>query len=319
MKKNFYIALFCFSFIGHLEAQCNLVLNPSFEIDTSCYNGSSAFQLSQVLPWNSPSDGSPDLLQRCAYGMFGGSLPSNNEGFQQPHSGDNFARFATYVPSYPDYREYIQDELESSLLPNKTYCVSFYVNLPDFCSIASNNMGIYFSDTSIFIPTILNLRFTPQIVYTSIITDTMNWTEISGTYIAHGGERYIIIGNFYSDSLTDTTLLRPFVPISNRDAVYYLDDVDVHLCNCNVVVQEESLSREINISPNPFTSQTTITFSEDKPHTLKLTDLLGKDLKTWHFTGKELKLDRGDLKSGIYFLQITDEKNKVTNKKIVIE
>ncbi len=86
-----------------------------------------------------------------------------------------------------------------------------------------------------------------------------------------------------------------------------------------VGIKDISNESSISISPNPFTSQTTITFSEDEPHSLKLTDLLGKDLKTWHITGKELKLERGDLKSGIYFLQITDEKNKVTNKKIVIE
>jgi len=84
-------------------------------------------------------------------------------------------------------------------------------------------------------------------------------------------------------------------------------------------INEIRNNSSVTISPNPFTTQTTITFSEDEPHILKLTDLLGKDLKTWHFTGKELKLERGNLKSGIYFLQIIDEKNKVVNKKIVIE
>ncbi|MEI6490059.1 MAG: hypothetical protein WCP52_13900, partial [Bacteroidota bacterium] len=78
-------------------------------------------------------------------------------------------------------------------------------------------------------------------------------------------------------------------------------DVFVAKLNSIVGIDERSNNVSFTIAPNPFTSETTITFSEDEPHSLKLTDLLGKDLKTWHFTGKELKLERGNLKSGIYF------------------
>ena len=117
----------------------------------------------------------------------------------------------------------------------------------------------------------------------------------------------------YYASFGSTTLM-------NADTVFSSQDIFVAKLNSTMGISEmNNYQFNFTISPNPFTSQTTITFSEDKPHSLKLTDLLGKDLKTWHFTGKELKLERGDLKSGIYFLQITDEKNKVTNKKIVIE
>ncbi|MBK8484381.1 MAG: T9SS type A sorting domain-containing protein [Saprospiraceae bacterium] len=77
---------------------------------------------------------------------------------------------------------------------------------------------------------------------------------------------------------------------------------------------------QVNIYPNPLTSKTTISFREDQNNTIiKITDLLGKELKTLNFTGKEFTLEKGAMRNGIYFLQIIDDKRNVVNKKIAIE
>ena len=74
------------------------------------------------------------------------------------------------------------------------------------------------------------------------------------------------------------------------------------------------------IAPNPVTSQTTISFSaEQKNTTIRITGLLGKEIKTINFTGRQLTIEKGELKAGIYFIQTTDENKNVTNKKIIIE
>ncbi len=76
----------------------------------------------------------------------------------------------------------------------------------------------------------------------------------------------------------------------------------------------------ISIFPNPYTFQTTIAFHEEQRHTLiGITDLTGKEIKIINFTGKQLTIERGEMKAGIYFLQIIDENKSVAYKKIIIQ
>jgi len=75
----------------------------------------------------------------------------------------------------------------------------------------------------------------------------------------------------------------------------------------------------ITIAPNPFTSQTTITFSEEQKNALiKVVNVLGEEIKTINFTGKQLTIDKGAMPAGIYFLQIQTEKG-LENRKVVVE
>ena len=47
-------------------------------------------------------------------------------------------------------------------------------------------------------------------------------------------------------------------------------------------------------------------------------DVLGKEIKTVVFSGNNLILEKGEMQSGIYFVQITDEKKNVVNKKVIV-
>ncbi|MCW3084267.1 MAG: hypothetical protein JWP12_1633 [Bacteroidetes bacterium] len=98
---------------------------------------------------------------------------------------------------------------------------------------------------------------------------------------------------------------------------YYTSDT---VCITNAGILENDFSNSINIYPNPFTSQTTISFSEDQSHTLiKITDALGKEIKTIDYSGKSCTIDKGEMKEGIYFVKITDEQKNVVNRKIIIQ
>lgn len=69
------------------------------------------------------------------------------------------------------------------------------------------------------------------------------------------------------------------------------------------------------IAPNPFTTQTTITFNqEQKSIPVRIRDVLGKEIRTVIFSGKALIIDKGDLAKGIYFINAAG-----ANRKIVIE
>lgn len=85
-------------------------------------------------------------------------------------------------------------------------------------------------------------------------------------------------------------------------------------------IDENSLTNGVIIYPNPFSSQTTIGFSQEQKGThLKITDVLGNELKTINFTGKQLILDRKEMSPGIYLLELTDQNHNKVNRKIIIE
>lgn len=85
-------------------------------------------------------------------------------------------------------------------------------------------------------------------------------------------------------------------------------------------IKEMNNNSYISISPNPFTIQTTISFNDEQIKTiLRIIDLSGKVIKTYSFTGKQLTIERGEMMSGIYFVQIISENKNVTTKKIVIQ
>ncbi len=89
-------------------------------------------------------------------------------------------------------------------------------------------------------------------------------------------------------------------------------------------IEENPLDKGISISPNPFTSQTTISFSTEQTNTtIKITDILGKEIKAINFTGKQCTIEKGTMQAGIYFVQITTSagsaNENVVNRKVVVE
>ena len=66
-------------------------------------------------------------------------------------------------------------------------------------------------------------------------------------------------------------------------------------------------------------------FEEQKNTTIKTTDVLGKEIKTINFFGKQCIIEKGEMSNGIYFVQITNGttvgalNGNVVNRKIMIE
>ena len=85
-------------------------------------------------------------------------------------------------------------------------------------------------------------------------------------------------------------------------------------------IYKTTVENNITISPNPFTSQTTISFStEQRNTTIKIMDVVGKEIKTINFTGKQYIIEKGTMQSGVYFVQIADANKNVVNRKVVVE
>ncbi|MBD3635701.1 MAG: hypothetical protein HUJ25_00005 [Crocinitomicaceae bacterium] len=201
----------------------NLVPNPSFEDTVYCPAGT--FDLGSMNNWTDASDGSPDFFHSCNGTTAG--VPNNVFGEQLAHTGSAYAGISVYdTLDTWSYREYIQVELIPPLQASQTYFVSLYVSLAGGnIDYAIQELGIYFSSSLINETTDTTLNFVPQIENDAgVITDTINWTEINGSFIASGGEQFLIIGNF--NRKQNSTAQQ----VKNTGAAYsyyYIDDVCV--------------------------------------------------------------------------------------------
>ncbi len=128
-----------------------------------------------------------------------------------------------------------------------------------------------------------------------------------------GSENIYFTGYFQSPSITfgANTFL--------NDNTSFQDIYTVKL-GAMTGIREENNPDNLNIFPNPFTSQTTLAFSTDQKNTeVRITDILGKEIRTLHFSGKELIIEKGEMERGIYFVEITDVNKNRVNRKIVVE
>ena len=160
------------------------------------------------------------------------SAPNCAQGFQKPRSGNSFIAPTAYCTTCPinNSRGYPRNRLKNTLTAGKTYCAKFYYVNTNNSPLAIDSYGAYLGDSSLDTITKCTIPLTylnPQIENQSgIITDTMNWVPISGTFTANGTEKYLVIGNFKSDIATNTVLINPAnLPMLVCDV--YIDDVSL--------------------------------------------------------------------------------------------
>jgi hypothetical protein len=98
-----------------------------------------------------------------------------------------------------------------------------------------------------------------------------------------------------------------------------LDTALIKVISCTEIENVTRSSNSIDLFPNPVSDQVTISFGkEQKNATLKIIDILGKEISLTFFSGKELQMQRGNLKTGIYFIQVTSENEVIQSKKMIV-
>lgn len=308
MNKLFNILLLAsFLFAGKSAAQVNLVPNPGFEIYTVCPNSLSTTLIEQVnyaTGWQAYRD-TPDYFNSCATVSSGVNVPGNFFGYQQEDTGNAYCGIFTYLNA--DYREYIGCQLSSSLYIGQKYFVSFKINLADqsMVNMSTNKTGVLFSTVPYSETNPAPRNNFAHVYSNTIITDTLNWVTISGVFTADSAYSYLILGNFFDDTNTDTISTGP----APYKAYYYIDDVFVTTDSLNASSIPEAGKNSLHIFPNPAQSFLTIEFTNENyadNSTLTLYTLPGEKVMEKHigFDNGKYVMSREGLSSGIYLLKV---------------
>jgi hypothetical protein len=305
-------------FVNASNAQTNLVHNYSFEDTIACpilcinklYLASNWFQ-PNTFNGNIINSCSSDYFHICTQGV-----PGNQLGIQLPKTGNAYSGiFAYYDPD--NTREYIEGYLISPLIANKLYCVSFYVSLAENSAKAISDFGVYFSADSLLVPhynaitTVFPQVTNPQ---SNFLNSKTNWMQVSGYYLAQGGEQFLTIGNFKNALNTNTQNVSGGV--TPAYAYYYIDDVSVLDCDSLVGVEELQVSSlEFQVMPNPAKDMVTIkTTTNHQLSTICIYNVLGEIVYQSEIKNpkSEISISLEGLNKGVYFITvIADDKRQV--------
>lgn len=262
LKRTTYLFISLLIFASS-KSQTNLVPNYSFE-DTINDCAVVMTFYSKVKNWY-PAKESPDYYNTCANPFFYpefSTLPNNCRGYQHSKSGIAFGGIGLYYLTNQSDSINISSELmgvklKQPLKPNTCYYGEFYISLSEASDIAMNRIGMLFTQNTY---TLNYQNFDnvsqPQIKWdtTKYFKDTLNWTKVSGSFIAQGGEEYLTIGNFRDGmNVNKQFIARNFTNICNIGNAHNISYVFVDDVSLYELQTPQLQSSSITICPNADT------------------------------------------------------------------
>lgn len=242
------------AFFGSSQDSENLVSNPSFESTDGKIKRLGS--IANATGWTSPTGVRADLFTSSSVPDI--DIPNNIYGTETAKDGANYAGIVAYSYGNKVPRSYIMTKLESPMKKGMKYCVKFNISLSESSKYASNNIGALFTKSPQTTEAKLPIIDEPSVLHFDngmrIMTARYNWTEICGTFVAKGGEKYIMLGNFMADEDTKWERMKkdPKVKVAELIAAYYyIDDISVQLldtdesCECAAEEAGDSYSTTI--------------------------------------------------------------------------
>ena len=296
-KTTLLITLLCLYYTA--SAQQNLVPNGSFEDTIANPLGGT---IGDAVGWTS-CNLSPDYYNPAFDGDgFGFGTPNCfYTGYQIPIYGNSFAGLGlTAIPEQP--AEFIAVQLTQPMVVGTKYYVSAHISKADQYPCATNNFCFRFYNSLYKSPS------TPPILdnfahvrSTAIISDTLNWNLVGGSFIADSAYQYLIIGNFFN--LNQTERLHC---MSADASYYYIDNVcvssDSIICLIPTSIPNSDLQiNELKVYPNPACDLLSINnFGQTKKYSLY--NFTGEVCRTGQLIKGENLIDVNTLSGGLYIL-----------------
>lgn len=313
MKRWWTLLFLWYCSVG--MAQVNLVPNPSFEDHFGCPDNWS--QLNLCDGWTA-CKGSPDYYNSCG-SQDSFSVPSNFMGYQNAANGTAYCGIIMYDKSGFGLDEIIGTQLNQSLTVGIRYYVTFkvvwkYNNQYSICC-SHNKIGALFSTSSYSasLPPQLN---NAQVYEDNIVSDTANWYSVFGSFLCDSAYSFMMIGNFFDDSLLSIIDISP----SSVYSYYYIDEVCVSddsnfTANYATRIGDCNSDNGSIVYPNPCSNYVLVSLGSSENFSFHLYNSDGQiilDLQCHDTT----TIDLQDLTPGLYFIELRDEKRAVHQKLI---
>mgnify|MGYP002783587932 CR=1 FL=1 len=208
----------------------NLVPNFSFEQYTICPRSFSAYPHDFRVPgWASANTGTPDYYNKCSWAET--NVPKNWAGVSNAHDGVAYVGiYGGQRPGGNGYREYIQTELTQPLQAGKKYRLAFWYKLSSYSMVSIDHMGLALSDTLVKVPHDKVMAAVPVLQVKRPAKNAGGWEQAKMHYIAKGGEKFLVIGNFVANEKLETLFLPQRSGKSamlGSSAYFYIDEVEV--------------------------------------------------------------------------------------------
>lgn len=306
MPKALLLSLMNLALAGMATAQ-NLVPNGSFEYTSNCYlpEGQYEFMLGMARPWFSPNNATPDVYTANTNAACG--IPIGQEvGSLDPFNGIRYAGIAVYEnsPVEGGTKEYLATPLATELVAGQVYHISFHLARSSFARYSVDTLGVFLSADSLHLDAYSRLSVVPQVRFSNggHFSSTA-WAEVTGQYVAEGGERYLYLGSFEEDSNMDC-VYDPFW--GGNDFAYYMVD-KVEVTESGLTIGDPVASA----GSTAYVHQSTLYWPGHKLARCKVMDLGGRWVSNRNHA---LDLDVGyllpdDLAPGLYLVQVTDGKD----------
>jgi hypothetical protein len=204
--------IFClFSASAQKVEEQNLVPNPSFETRRN-----KSGDIKNALPW--VGIGTVDYYMKPE--------KRDTSKYKGARTGTAYAglRFQK------DYKEFMYVPLTEKLQKGKVYHFKMHVRLLDYSNVTVTvkQLGVYFSDEPYKVKMTFDKESIVDSSYKKGIAGTLDWIPIQGDYTAHGGEKYIIIGNFRTKMKDDFVKKNKLGFFEFLESYYYIDDISLY-------------------------------------------------------------------------------------------
>ena len=259
-NKQCFTYLICLlAYFPMSSAQGNLLPNGNFEDVEKCFDGHFYNDISRY--WFTPQDRVIALENPCFYGILW-AVGNDTFGINKSKSGyfETYG-FFTQLISISHHRAYLTTKLKQPLVANQQYYfeMSFRTldTVPDVNWVTTDftdGQDVAFSKD---FPTYDWNQPNSAIELTPVLTNQVikdyNWHKLKGCFKANGGEQYLLIGNFKTNSQT----LR--VPTGKRSKTQFvssshvvdnvvLTPVEVHLKDTAVCKGETAMLNVQNMA-----------------------------------------------------------------------
>jgi hypothetical protein len=311
-----FTVILCFT-AGQVLSQINFIPNGSFETYTACPTMVSSMP---ATGWKSVQL-SPDYYNSCTTNSQV-SVPANITGFQAVDCGG--AYIGLYSFNAPSANEFVAAQLSAPLVVGQKYFAKINVSLAEKASyVAINRLGIRFTK-------IQHTNFNPpptnnfaHVYSNSIITDTLNWVTIFGSFIADSTYTYAEIGNFFNAASTSTVFVKSGYP----QAYYYIDNACISTdslytlswgcASANNISHNDLLKAIPVVFPNPC-YEGKLHFNKIPGATyIKLYSVLGALVQEMELDPNSNEMDISVFPNGIYYLEIHTSNSVPVRQRII--